>query len=100
MEDGEEASPDAGAENGRGSDGCLVGLPLPNREAQRGNLCSSEMVCIFLSGVGSYCPSHKDGSGDVIVWEAGGRVGSAPGRCVCRDSSAVFKPQAAVSRGP
>lgn len=66
-------------ENGWSSDGCLVGLPLRNREAQRGNLCSSEIICLFLSGVRSYCSSHKDSSRDAIVREAGGHVGSAPG---------------------
>lgn len=53
--------------------------PLPSREPQRGDLCSSEIVCILLSGVMSHCSPHTDGSEDVIVWEAGGHEGSEPG---------------------
>lgn len=48
-------------ENDLNTDCFIVGLPhSPIGSLQNGNLCNSEIICIILSGVMSYCSSHED----------------------------------------
>jgi hypothetical protein len=62
---------------------------------QRANLCTSEIICIFLLGVMSYCSSHKDSFLPAQRMSLSGRWKAVS---AFWDRSAVSKPWAVVSR--